>query len=258
MFEAAVDIPQGEIKAYRLTITEVAGMSDRINQRLTFESLFCDTASTEAFTQLFIELLDTIAQVTGKQLKLAPFFPDDGQLRRRDSSESQFSRHVQTVGCRFSAQSCVEPGTSLPIGTDILEASNFNATDFAEFHGSSENFTDSTEQFQHSAIADNDFGLNSFSPTGEFLNFLDDPEFLSHLEMNTVGSYSLADLPPLPMPSSSRIPADQEIEVSRKKRTREPEVDEADIIEGGMGNRSYMVNFLTLLRDSQSEVLFVT
>jgi hypothetical protein len=26
--------------------------------------------------QLFIELFDTIAQVTGKPLKLAPFFPD--------------------------------------------------------------------------------------------------------------------------------------------------------------------------------------
>jgi len=43
---------------------------------LTFASLFCDTASTEAFTQLFIELFDTIAQVAGKQLKLSPFFPD--------------------------------------------------------------------------------------------------------------------------------------------------------------------------------------
>ncbi|KAJ7860306.1 hypothetical protein B0H13DRAFT_1901072 [Mycena leptocephala] len=55
---------------------EVAGMSDRFNRRLTFGSLFCDTASTEAFMQLFIELFDTIAQVTGKPLKLAPFFPD--------------------------------------------------------------------------------------------------------------------------------------------------------------------------------------
>ncbi|KAF8145026.1 hypothetical protein K438DRAFT_2100248 [Mycena galopus ATCC 62051] len=58
--------------------------------------------------------------------------------------------------------------------------------------------TDPTEQFQHSVITDNDFGLNSFNPsTGEFLNFLDD-EFLSHLEMDTVGSYSVADLPPFP------------------------------------------------------------
>ncbi|KAJ7894026.1 hypothetical protein B0H13DRAFT_2276534 [Mycena leptocephala] len=55
---------------------EVAGMTDRFNRRLTFGSLFCDTASTEAFTQLFIELFDTITQVTGKPLKLAPFFPD--------------------------------------------------------------------------------------------------------------------------------------------------------------------------------------
>ncbi|KAJ7224895.1 hypothetical protein C8J57DRAFT_1253138 [Mycena rebaudengoi] len=85
-----------------------------------------------------------------------------------------------------------------------------------------------------------DFGLNSFNSTGEFLNFLDDPEFFRHLEMDTAGSYSVADLPPLPMPvssspiaeSSSRIPADQDIQVSRKKRTREPEVDEANIIQG--------------------------
>jgi hypothetical protein len=60
--------------------------------------------------------------------------------------------------------------------------------------------------------------------------------------MNTAGSYSvaLADLPPLPVPvssspiaeSSSRIPADQEIQVLRKKRTKEPEFDEANIIQG--------------------------
>ncbi|KAJ6577137.1 hypothetical protein B0H10DRAFT_1963226 [Mycena sp. CBHHK59/15] len=72
------------------------------------------------------------------------------------------------------------------------------------------------------------FGLNSFNPTGEFLNFLDDLEFLRHLEMDTAGSYSVADLPPLPMPvssspiaeSSSRIPADQEMQLSRKKGAR--------------------------------------
>ncbi|KAF7371862.1 hypothetical protein MVEN_00043200 [Mycena venus] len=55
---------------------EVAGMSDRFNQRLTFANLFCDSASTEAFTQLFIELFHTVAQVTGTHLKLSPFFPD--------------------------------------------------------------------------------------------------------------------------------------------------------------------------------------
>jgi hypothetical protein len=43
---------------------------------LTFASLFCDAKTTEAFTQLFTELFNTIAQVTGKLLKLAPFFPD--------------------------------------------------------------------------------------------------------------------------------------------------------------------------------------
>jgi hypothetical protein len=43
---------------------------------ITFASLFCDVKTTEAFTQLFTELFDTIARVTGKPLKLAPFFPD--------------------------------------------------------------------------------------------------------------------------------------------------------------------------------------
>jgi hypothetical protein len=43
---------------------------------LTFASLFCHAKTTEAFTQLFTELFDTIARVTGKPLKLAPFFPD--------------------------------------------------------------------------------------------------------------------------------------------------------------------------------------
>ncbi|KAF8137776.1 hypothetical protein K438DRAFT_1639101 [Mycena galopus ATCC 62051] len=55
---------------------EVAGMADRFKQRITFASLFCDTKTQEAFSQLFTELFDTVAEVTGKQLKLAPFFPD--------------------------------------------------------------------------------------------------------------------------------------------------------------------------------------
>ncbi|KAJ6582568.1 hypothetical protein DFH09DRAFT_845153, partial [Mycena vulgaris] len=43
---------------------------------LTFASLYSDKKTREAFTQLFTELFDTIHQVTGKQLKLARFFPD--------------------------------------------------------------------------------------------------------------------------------------------------------------------------------------
>ncbi|KAJ6624576.1 hypothetical protein B0H10DRAFT_1643236, partial [Mycena sp. CBHHK59/15] len=43
---------------------------------LTFASLYCDKKSTEAFAQLFTELFDTIFQVTGERLKLAPFYPD--------------------------------------------------------------------------------------------------------------------------------------------------------------------------------------
>ncbi|KAJ7858016.1 hypothetical protein B0H14DRAFT_2578007 [Mycena olivaceomarginata] len=47
-----------------------------LNIDFTFASLFCDVKTTEAFTQLFTELFVTIARVTGKPLKLAPFFPD--------------------------------------------------------------------------------------------------------------------------------------------------------------------------------------
>ncbi|KAJ7252303.1 hypothetical protein C8J57DRAFT_1665195 [Mycena rebaudengoi] len=55
---------------------EVAGFLERFQQRLTFGSLYCDTQTKEAFAQLFTELFDTIFQVTGEHLKLAPFYPD--------------------------------------------------------------------------------------------------------------------------------------------------------------------------------------
>ncbi|KAF8133587.1 hypothetical protein K438DRAFT_1479001, partial [Mycena galopus ATCC 62051] len=55
---------------------EVAGFLERFQQRLTFGSLHCDTQTKEAFAQLFTELFDTIFQVTGERLKLAPFYPD--------------------------------------------------------------------------------------------------------------------------------------------------------------------------------------
>ncbi|KAJ7774684.1 hypothetical protein B0H14DRAFT_2631897 [Mycena olivaceomarginata] len=55
---------------------EVAGFLERFQQRLTFGSLYCDTQTKEAFAQLFTELFDTIFQVTGESLKLAPFYPD--------------------------------------------------------------------------------------------------------------------------------------------------------------------------------------
>lgn len=46
------------------------------NSGLTFASLYCDKKTREAFAQLFTELFDTVRQVTGQGLKLAPFFPD--------------------------------------------------------------------------------------------------------------------------------------------------------------------------------------
>lgn len=59
------------VKPFELMLTHegyVAG--------LTFASLYCDTKSTEAFEQLFIEFFATVKSVTGEIFKLAPFFPD--------------------------------------------------------------------------------------------------------------------------------------------------------------------------------------
>ncbi|KAJ6454721.1 hypothetical protein C8R47DRAFT_1228572 [Mycena vitilis] len=50
---------------------EVVGFSDRVQERLTFASLYCDKQTRQAFAQLFTELFDTVQQVTG----IAPFFP---------------------------------------------------------------------------------------------------------------------------------------------------------------------------------------
>lgn len=47
-----------------------------IHTGYTLASLYCDTKTKEAFTQLFIELFDTVKQVTGECLKLAPFYPN--------------------------------------------------------------------------------------------------------------------------------------------------------------------------------------
>ncbi|CAK5282197.1 unnamed protein product, partial [Mycena citricolor] len=55
---------------------EIAGFLDSIQKRFTFGSLFCDTKSTEAYLQLWIELFDTIKRITGRVFKLAPFYPD--------------------------------------------------------------------------------------------------------------------------------------------------------------------------------------
>ncbi|KAJ7135306.1 hypothetical protein C8R46DRAFT_1201556 [Mycena filopes] len=62
---------EGEIDEW-----EVAGFLERFHHRITFASLYCDKATTEAFSQLFTEFFDTIKQITGETLKLAPFYPD--------------------------------------------------------------------------------------------------------------------------------------------------------------------------------------
>ncbi|KAJ6459588.1 hypothetical protein C8R45DRAFT_1182440 [Mycena sanguinolenta] len=55
---------------------EVAGFLDRFKHRLTFGSLYCDKKDRAAFAQLFTELFDTIREITGKILKIRPFYPE--------------------------------------------------------------------------------------------------------------------------------------------------------------------------------------
>ncbi|KAJ7440049.1 hypothetical protein FB451DRAFT_1191835 [Mycena latifolia] len=85
---------------------------------LTFRSLYCDTATGEAFAQLFTELFDTIRLLTGQPLKLAPFFPDakcrivmlDGEVPQAQGfatflqiQRPRDKRHFHS-GCRRTAQ----------------------------------------------------------------------------------------------------------------------------------------------------------
>ncbi|KAJ6479038.1 hypothetical protein C8R45DRAFT_933816 [Mycena sanguinolenta] len=55
---------------------EVAGFLDRFKHRLTFGSLYCDKKDRAGFAQLFTELFDTIREITGKILKIRPFYPE--------------------------------------------------------------------------------------------------------------------------------------------------------------------------------------
>jgi hypothetical protein len=82
--------------------------------------------------------------------------------------------------------------------------------------------------------------MNSYNPTEDFLSYLEDPVFLRNLEMGATSLNMEADLPQLPMPmpsspitESSDLPsAYPEMQGPSKKRTREPEVDEANIVAG--------------------------
>ncbi|KAJ7268270.1 hypothetical protein C8J57DRAFT_1227989 [Mycena rebaudengoi] len=60
---------------------EVVGFIDSLEKRTTFASLYCDKATRPAFAQLFMEFMDTVEQVTGKQLKLVPFAGPDATCR---------------------------------------------------------------------------------------------------------------------------------------------------------------------------------
>ncbi|KAJ7702696.1 hypothetical protein B0H17DRAFT_1194579 [Mycena rosella] len=90
-------------------------------------------------------------------------------------------------------------------------------------------------------------GFNGFDPTYDALMFnpeFDVPELRGDLNMDTnhfnpAGIDRMESLPPLPMPAStlpsiesSTLSIEPEIELPRKKRTREPEVNQANIIEG--------------------------
>ncbi|KAJ7828171.1 hypothetical protein B0H13DRAFT_2290031 [Mycena leptocephala] len=140
-----------------------------------------------------------------------------------------------------------------PAGTDVTDILHYkylpqrserqiwdSSFNISSFLSSSADFLDSNPQFQQPGITDNDLGLNPYISTEEFLSYLDNLEFLRNLEMGATSSNMEADLPQLPMPTpsspiaeSSDLPsAYPEIQGQRKKHTREPEVDEANIVAG--------------------------
>ncbi|KAF8198890.1 hypothetical protein K438DRAFT_1759531 [Mycena galopus ATCC 62051] len=90
-------------------------------------------------------------------------------------------------------------------------------------------------------------GFNGFDPTYDALMFnprFDRPELRGNLSMGTdhfnpAGTDQMDSLPPLPMPAStppsimcSTLPIELEIQLQRRQRAREPEVNQANIIEG--------------------------
>ncbi|KAJ7920593.1 hypothetical protein B0H13DRAFT_2421891 [Mycena leptocephala] len=194
-----------------------------------------------------------------RPLDSAQTAPDASLIENKEDAD--LSGGVEIEIQTDSSLNFQEPSTPFntvePAGTDVTDilhykpsSSNFSdlpqrserqiwdsSFDICSFLSSSADFLDSNPQFQRPGITDNDLGLNPYIPTEEFLSYLDDPEFLRNLEMGATSSNMEADLPQLPMPTpsspiakSSDLPsAYPEIQGQRKKRTREPEVDEAKL-----------------------------
>ncbi|KAJ7472507.1 hypothetical protein FB451DRAFT_983137, partial [Mycena latifolia] len=91
---------------------EVAGFLDRFKHSEInhtswpfLTALYCDIKTKEAFAQLFTELFDTIREVTGQFLKLAPFFPDakcrvvimDGEVPQAQGFAELLKTHINEL-----------------------------------------------------------------------------------------------------------------------------------------------------------------
>ncbi|KAH6869745.1 hypothetical protein BKA70DRAFT_1578636 [Coprinopsis sp. MPI-PUGE-AT-0042] len=59
----------------------IVGFLPNLNRRVTFATLYCDRATTEAFETLFTEFFRCVHRVTGKPLKFAVFFPDEADAK---------------------------------------------------------------------------------------------------------------------------------------------------------------------------------
>ncbi|KAJ6536468.1 hypothetical protein DFH09DRAFT_1091428 [Mycena vulgaris] len=173
---------------------------------------------------------------------------------------------VNLVNLHLS-QALTTPGANLLYGTHIFGHSNFNPASTTDLHDSIRglgvstsswgnplldscfNFHSSTQVFSTKMEEKVGMfvGLNGFDPTYNALMFnpqFDVPELRGDLSMeinhfNPAGTDRMDNLPPLPVPAStppsvesSTLPIEPEILLPRRKRTREPEVNQANIIEG--------------------------
>ncbi|KAF8179527.1 hypothetical protein K438DRAFT_1768889 [Mycena galopus ATCC 62051] len=144
-------------------------------------------------------------------------------------------------------QALKTPGANLWDGTHFFGDSNFNLA------STTTQFEDSGSQLQVGATQSL-FNFNGgqcwnvwFDPTYDALMFnprFDRPELRGNLSMGTghfspAGTDQMDSLPLLPMPALtppsivwSTLPIEPEIQLQRNKRAREPEVNQANIIEG--------------------------
>ncbi|KAH6887795.1 hypothetical protein BKA70DRAFT_70344 [Coprinopsis sp. MPI-PUGE-AT-0042] len=60
---------------------KIVGFLPNLNRRVTFATLYCDRATTEAFETLFTECFRCVERITGQALKFSVFFPDSDDAK---------------------------------------------------------------------------------------------------------------------------------------------------------------------------------